>query len=438
MTRVGDDGMQTTTPALASPQKARRRARPVVLAIALVIGAVTAVVLVLTTIDPWFQNIGIFAGSADLHVYRDAGFRVQHDLPLYGGPVLLGHLYTYTPFSALVFVPAAKIPAAWVDNIVMATNICLLVAAIVLCWRMLGYRLTPKLVGASALLALCFTFLEPIRTTLFYGQVNIGLMLLVLWDFSRKDDSKIKGIGVGLAAAIKLTPGYFVAYSLALRQWRVAAVSVGTFFASIAVGWLVLPDDSRAYWTEKFFEADRVAFPTHPANQSLRGVIAHLIGHQAPGVVWFPLAAGVALLSLYVSVRLHRDGERLLALALCGMTSAAVSPFSWSHHWIWFVPLLVWIAHRALSNPRWWFAAAAIYLPAAAWSWQYSDDFAVVGLFMYPPWWSTIDILMNIYMIMFVFILAAAVVGVRRRHPRESFRSPWTPKRLTTPGSRGQ
>ncbi len=37
-------------------------------------------------------------------------------------------------------------------------------------------------------------------------------MALVLWDASRGDASRLKGIGVGVAAGIKLTPAYFVLY----------------------------------------------------------------------------------------------------------------------------------------------------------------------------------------------------------------------------------
>jgi hypothetical protein len=33
-----------------------------------------------------------------------------------------------------------------------------------------------------------------------------------------------------------------------------------------------------------------------------------------------------------------------------GMTATAVSPFSWEHHWVWFVPLPTCIAHLALSE----------------------------------------------------------------------------------------
>ena len=100
---------------------------------------------------------------------------------------------------------------------------------------MLGYRIDRTIVVASALLAAASVFFEPVRSTLYFGQINLVLMALVLWDASRGEQSRLKGIGVGIAAGIKLTPAYFVLYYIALRQWRAAAVATITIAATIGV-----------------------------------------------------------------------------------------------------------------------------------------------------------------------------------------------------------
>ncbi|WP_433607149.1 glycosyltransferase 87 family protein [Prescottella agglutinans] len=380
--------------------------------------ALTSAILVLTTVRPWMPEIGLFAGGADLDVYRDGARHVMEDLPLYTQPVIHGLLYTYTPFSTLVFVPFGLLPPGYDKYIWMAVNLALLVGIVALCWRMLGYRITPRLVGISTLLAVVCTFLEPVRTTLFYGQINLVLMALVLWDVSRDERSRIRGIGVGIAAGIKLTPAYFVLYYLVLRQWRAAAVAIGTIVATIGVSWLVLPDDSRQYWTDTFFESTRIAEDQHPSNQSIRGVVAHLTGQATPVAVWLVLAALVVAVSMWIVVRLHRAGEGLLAITVAGLSAAAVSPFSWSHHWVWFVPLLVYIVHRALTNHWWWLAAAVIYLGAGAWPYRWDERVVVVGLFLFPPQWSVADILMNIYLLLYAVVLAGAgIVAFRGAEP---------------------
>jgi len=392
--------------------------RSLTLVIGLVVSATVAAALVLGPIDPWTPDIGLFAGGADLHVYRDGGWRVQHDLPLYGGPVVLGLLYTYTPFSALAFVPLERIPGAYVDNLWMAMNLFVLAAFIVLCCRILGYRITPYLLLVTALATLTCTFLEPVRTTLFYGQINLVLMLLVLWDFSRPNSSRLRGVGTGISAGIKLTPAYFVLVFLALRQWRTAAVAISAFLATVGVAWAVIPGDSRQYWTSTFFDSTRIADNRHPSNQSLRGTLARLTDGQAPLWLWFVLAATVTVVSILVSVRLYERGEHLPAVALSGLTMAVVSPYSWSHHWVWLIPLLVWLVHRALTVSRlWWCAAAGLFAATAAWPYWWSTDFIVIGLFLYPPSWPVAPVLQNIYLVVYVPVLVASAVFARRTRP---------------------
>ncbi|QBJ98600.1 DUF2029 domain-containing protein [Rhodococcus sp. ABRD24] len=380
----------------------------------LALWAAVSAVLVSTTVRLWMPNIGLFSGGADLDVYRDGARHVMEHLPLYTQPVIHGLLYTYTPFSTLAFIPLGLLPIGTGRHVWMGINLVLLVVIVALCWRMLGYRITPYVVTLSALLAVACTFLEPVRTTLFYGQINLVLMLLVLWDTSRGERSKLEGIGVGIAAGIKLTPGYFVLYYLVLRQWRAAAVAVGTIAATIGLSWLVLPDDSRQYWTKTFFESTRIAADTHPSNQSLRGVIAHLTGASAPLWLWLSLAMVVVAGSMWVVWRLYHGGERLLAVTVTGLTAAVVSPFSWSHHWVWFVPLLVYIVHRTLTNRWWWMAALVVYLAAGAWPYRWEEDNVVVGLFLFPPWWTIADVLMNIYVLLYVAVMIGATIIARR------------------------
>ncbi|QYB07271.1 DUF2029 domain-containing protein [Rhodococcus sp. USK10] len=389
--------------------------RPVVV-VALAVCATLAVVALLGTVDPWTPKVGLFAGGADLHVYRDGGWRVLHGLPLYSGPVALGLLYTYTPFSAIAFVPLERIPGAYVDNLWMAFNLGVLAGCILLCWRILGYRITPYLLLVTALTTVTCTFVEPVRTTLFYGQVNLVLMLWVLWDFSRPERSVLRGVGIGLGAAVKLTPGFFVVQLLALRQWRAAAVATSVFAGTVAFAWVIVPDDSRRYWTSTFFDSTRIADDAHPSNQSLRGTLTRLTDGQAPPWLWLILAGAVAVAGLVVSVRLYERGERLLSVVLGGLTAAVVSPFSWSHHWVWLVPLMVYLMQRAVTDTgRWWFAFAALFASTAAWPYWWSPDFAVVGLFLFPPSWPVAFLLQNIYVLVYFPVLASAIRMVTRR-----------------------
>ena len=82
---------------------------------------------------------------------------------------------------------------------------------------------------AVAGVATAFAFtLEPFRQTLSFGQINIYLGLLVLVDLLvlGRRGSKWTGIGIGLATAIKLTPGIFIIYLLVVGRWRAAITAM--------------------------------------------------------------------------------------------------------------------------------------------------------------------------------------------------------------------
>nr|WP_206038109.1 glycosyltransferase 87 family protein [Rhodococcus sp. HNM0569] len=383
--------------------------------------AALSVVLLFATVDPHLDGAGILAGGADLYVYREGAWRTLHGLPLYTERFVLDLLYTYPPFSTLAFIPVERIPGVYVDQVWMIVNLGTLYACVLASWRMLGYRLTASVWAVSALLAAMCLFLEPVRTTLFYGQINLVLMLLVLFDFTRRERGPLRGIGIGIAAGIKLTPAYFVAVFVALRQWRSAVTAVAVFTATVLCAWIVVPDSSFRYWTTTFFESTRIAEDTHPSNQSLRGVVAHLTGAATPLWLWLLLAGLATAVSLVVTVRLYRNGEKLLAVTLSGLTAAAVSPFSWSHHWVWFVPLTVYLVHRSFTRPRWWVAVVLLWVAAGAWPYHWSETSVVIGLFLFPPEWPVMPILTNIYALVFVVVLVGAA---RRAFGRRPPRSP--------------
>ncbi|MGY2063333.1 glycosyltransferase 87 family protein, partial [Nocardia gipuzkoensis] len=133
----------------------------------LAVAAVLSVVLVLTLVDPWLDRVGILVGGLDAHVYRDGAWKILHGHRLYTEPSVYGLLYTYTPFSTLLFVPIALWPWAWVTDSWLVVNLAVLFGCVLLCWRILGYRLDRRVMAVGGLLALGCVFLEPVRTTLF-------------------------------------------------------------------------------------------------------------------------------------------------------------------------------------------------------------------------------------------------------------------------------
>ena len=364
----------------------------------------------LTTVPLHEPGAGLLDGGIDLIVYRTGGWFVLEDLPLYDGPIVNGLLYTYTPFSALLFSVVALAPTTGLVSAWLAFNIVVLCACVVMSWVILGYRLSARLVLASALIGVTCMFLEPVRDTLQFGQINLVLLLLILSGFVGNQRGWHVGVGAGIATGIKLTPGLFIVFYCAAGRWRAAAVTAGVFVGTIVLAWLILPGDSYEYWFHTFFDSSRISEDWHLANQSVNGAIARL-SHvpQAPALLWAMIAGIVAVAGLYVATRLYRRDERLLAAIVTGLTSSMVSPFSWSHHWVWFVPLTVYFLHRAFtSTAAWWAAAAALYCATASWVYNFPNSNPVVGFYVWPVDAPLYNVTQNLYPLLYVPILAMA------------------------------
>lgn len=327
----------------------------------------------------------------DLGVYRSGGLIVRHVRPLYN-PHLATPLYswpgydglhlkfTYPPFAAAVFALVSFIPWRLLPELSVAANIGLLLVAVWITFRALGYRDLRVRLGATLLVAALGLWAEPVIRVLYLGQVNLALMALVLWDLTQPDTRASrwwKGAGTGIAAGIKLIPLIFVLYLLLTRRFRQAAVAVAAFAATVAIGWAAGPADSARWWLGGLFvEGGRTGFVGWEGNQSLLGLITRLTGSVAGAQpVWLAAAVVVGALGLACALVLSRAGHELAGLLACALTGQLVSPVTWDHHWVWVVPGIAAAGHygaRAWRASRrqaaaCWALAAGLWLAFAAW-----------------------------------------------------------------------
>ena len=388
---------------------AARLPRAAVPVAAAVVGAVGVAMLVLAT----------RADAIDLQVYRAGGQAVLDGAPVYDGPVWRGLAFTYTPFAALLFTPLAALSPAAATMAVVGINAVLLLGCAHGCWRAAAPRLRRgQQVALAAVTSGVLLVTEAVHTTVYLGQVNLLLLALVLWDLLGRDGRRTVGIGIGIAAGIKLTPIAFVLLLLVTGRFRAAATAVGTFAATVAVGLLVLPGQALPYWLRgTFADSGRVyADVGSRHNQSLRGLVLRATT-SAPvaAVLWLVLALAAVAVTFAVAAWAHRRGERLLAATLAGLGAAAVSPWSWGHHWVWLVPLAVFLGGllcRGRPGPEW--LAPALLLPLTfPWVLALADPPDSSGT---PPAVSgpLALLLGNLYVAVFALTVAAAVVHLRR------------------------
>jgi alpha-1,2-mannosyltransferase len=320
----------TTTP--SSPPRPAGRRRVVIA----VVGCALFVAL-----GAWVGSL--FGGMIDLRVYRMGGSVLLHGNALYDAKLPGSGLpFTYPPFAAIAMVPLAAVP--WGVALVTWTTISVL--SITALWRTSLPKtfwsfITPrKRTAVLVALTVLSLLLEPVWQTIQFGQINLLLTAMILLDLVRPNDARLRGFWVGVTIGIKLTPLPFLALLIVTKQWRALRNAVLGLLATMAIGFAIVPHQSWRYWTDVILDANRVGGIAYTGNQSFNGFL-HRIGDDASWVqpTWFVLSAVFGLVVLWLARRYWLADERVTAISVMALAVLYASPISWSHHWVWIIPL---------------------------------------------------------------------------------------------------
>ncbi len=260
--------------------------------------------------------------------------------------------FTYPPFAAVAMVPLGVLPPWLAAGLWTGASVAALAATVLVVRRALRRPAPGWLVAALAAGAVV---MEPIWQNLTFGQVNLLLMLAVSFDLIRAD-RRWSGVLVGVAAGVKLTPLVFVVLLLMVRRRAAAARAALAFAGTLAVGWVALPSASAEYWTDRLVDADRVGPPALAHNQSLYGVLTRLLDGPPPVWIWLVVAVPLSLAVLLVGAAWWRRGERVLGTCLGAVAMLVASPVSWTHHWVWSVPVALALWERSRWASAGWAA----------------------------------------------------------------------------------
>ncbi len=316
---------------------------------------------------------GLAQNGYDLDTYRAAVHGLWDGKRLYEAPALNQAWFVYPPFATLILAPLAWTSFDIAKWMLLALSMCALAAIAWRILRMAGIRADVRLAVVSAALAVIAIDVEPVQATLWWGQINVLLMAMVILDLLRPGPGRWRGLGLGLAAGIKLTPLIFLPYLLLTRQWRASATATATFATTATLTWPLLPRDSAWFWSH-LGDTAHISRIDHLANQSINGFLArYFFPHPRPEWLWIVLSLLVLAAGLAVAVWAHRKGEQALAVVLVGLTGCAVSPFSWAAHWVWFAPAIIWLIARACTAQRpwstgWALRAAALFAMVFMWT----------------------------------------------------------------------
>ena len=341
-------------------------------------------------------HAGVMLNWYDLNVYNHAGLIARtQPARLYAWQLRPGIKFTYTPFASLVFALGSLLPWPVLRWLMTVGSVAAVAVTAWLTLGALGWRGRSR---TTALLALAAAglWLEPVQRSLHLGQIEPVLMALIVWDLCQPDGRRWKGVGIGVAAGIKLVPLIFIPYLVLAGKLRQAAVVAATFAGTVLLGFAVLPHVSAKYWlTGYFLHAGNVGDVGSLLNQSVYALVARAAGGvRAATPIYLGLVAVIAVLGVCAAAVLDRRGRPVAGWVTCALTGLLCSPISWDHHWVWVVPALVVLAdaavrRRAGARRACWALAAGVVLVYGDWPAHLAGQYAFVpqgllGFFIGP------------------------------------------------------
>jgi uncharacterized membrane protein len=294
--------------------------------------------------------------------------------------------FTYPPFSTLFFWPLTLMPtgaAGIVWSLVNLGALVVIIAVTLLHVRpderggaaRVPWMVVAMLVGPAVLL-------EPVMLDLSFGQVNLVLVALVLVDATTRVQvagrTLPRGIGIGLAAAIKLVPLIFVPFLLVTRQFRAAATAVVTAGVCTLAAFATNPSASSAFWSKYVFDQARIGDVTYVSNQSLEGTLDRVTHHLWSSRTMESVQFLAVVIGLAVAWWAWRSSSAFLAVLVVGDTGLLASPITWAHHMVWIVPMLMWMwwGQDRPTSGRWWaLGGAVLFYVAPMWLLPHGPSF---------------------------------------------------------------
>jgi alpha-1,2-mannosyltransferase len=287
-------------------------------------------------------------GMIDLQVYQRTGAMVLAGQDFFH--VSDGLPWIYPPFAALLSVPFALMPFEVAAIVWLVICVAALEAVL--------YRLGFRSWWLSLATTVCLVVVEPVRETIGFGQLGILLVAAACLDslpgrrfFSRR--ILPEGWLTGIATAVKLTPAVIACYNFFAGRRKPGLIAFASFCVATALGFILF-SPSLYYWGALIHGDTGVngSF-AYATNQSVMGVWSRLTGDT--GTIGLLLSVVVIVLGVVAAITIHKTGYPALAVCLAGLTSLLGSPVSWSHHYVWIVPLgiVFWQARKLPFWYRW-------------------------------------------------------------------------------------
>ncbi len=294
--------------------------------------------------------------------------------------------YVYPPLWAALLAPVTRImDVQSFSNIILIIQLSLLTLSLYLCFQLSPAR-KPRFPVWILLVLLAGVFTLPLFLALLHNQPQItifALTILAFWQYS-KGRTVLAGTVLGIAAAIKLLPLFFIVIFIADRKWR-ALMAFLISSSSLAVLSFVLTGVQLHldFLHELSNLKNTVVLSSLNFNLEVPLYIGASVLDLAPPLPdhlpglftvakpdWMKFAPPLLMVSGLVLIlwapTLHRGvgrQERLLRMMIAiTLWSGFFAPVSWAHYYL--MPLFLSPAFPTLIRHGGWATAGCLVFPA--------------------------------------------------------------------------
>ena len=279
--------------------------------------------------------------APDFSVYYESGRSLMQTNQVYG----ISNLYTglgYPPNILLLFLPFALLPYGIAQAIWILVSFALFLACIVLTLRLVFGRVHIQTVA----FVFSLSFLSfPTKFTLGMGQINFLALWLLLVGISLINSTKQTAAGfvIGLLYIVKPHLLLFLPVLFLVRQWKAGWIAAGTFTASVVMfgvlfGWehfaiyarevvpqLLVYQGREIYYNQGIGAGFARIFPLEFATVATGVFSIGLLGYGY-WLLWWRRLSVFAATVLFLPIFL------------------LVEPLSWQHHYVFLLPVFVYLA----------------------------------------------------------------------------------------------
>lgn len=364
-----------------------------------------------------FKAFGGFAW--DFTINWTAALALHQNIPLYDAPALqtlaVTHIdggmrqlfngpfqrYISLPTTAMLLQPFRELPFELAVPLYRSVMVLALVTGTWLAARSHHNTATPlfSLLASLTLLALW----QPAITSVQLGQMDGWIVLALgisLWATAR-NTPWLAGIGIGMAALLKISPAVLLCHCLLRRQWSTVLTGTVTILAGLFLCTLPPSGSDLATFVSQVMPALQQG-TAHIQNQSLGAALARLAA-DSDAVMAFSSTAGLwqwaGLLPAALVLPWLAWTRRALPLhpqelGCCILLALLAGPISWDHYTSWALlpaTLLLTSSHtRWLALPAslpFLFTLSTTTSSDTAWltGWLYSNAYAIGCLLLLLP-----------------------------------------------------